>query len=217
MKLELNHTKISQALSKIGRLSAPRALLQKIGATTVSLTQLKIERGISPTNAPLTQKLKGGANTLRDTGSLMNSITYAITPRNVTIGSPLPYAAHVHDGGTITPKKSTYLWIPATRTIASMTRRLGVGGAINNIKKSGYSCFISKSKKAFLGVTTVPRRARIGRHGRQKGKSRARPTILFILKTSITVPARPYLTLTPRDNAVLNAEINAYIKKVVLS
>lgn len=44
------------------------------------------------------QMLSGYARPIRDTGALMESITYALDGSTVHIGTPLPYAEAVHDG-----------------------------------------------------------------------------------------------------------------------
>ena len=68
---------INKSLGEISRRLKSDSLestMRKMSKYLVSSAVGKINKNIPPENAPLTQKVKGGKNTLRDSGHLMGSI-----------------------------------------------------------------------------------------------------------------------------------------------
>lgn len=165
----------------------PAAFFEKVGRRMVSSTQKRMRDGIAPANAPLTKAIKQGDKTLRDRGGLMASITYRAQPDHVEWGSPLRYARIQQEGGEITPTKAKHLAIPADKKTRSLMRSYGETPrrCIAGMRAAGYS--IWKQGSVLM--------ARKGRRGR--------PFVLFILKDSVTIPARPYLYIDANDEQVI--------------
>lgn len=163
----------------------------------VSSTQDKIQRGIPPANAALTVALKGSSKPLNDTGALVLSISSRTDGDKAVIGTNRIGARINQFGGTITPKKRTRLWIPASKQIKIELEDCGnkIEVLLNRYKQRGYFCFVSKSGKFFLA-------------------SRKRKVIrLFILKKSVVIPARPFLYFSDDDIRVVKEMFRGLIEK----
>ncbi len=180
-------------------LRAPkREVYNHIGNLMVSSTQRKIRAKKSPKNSPLTKQLKGNSKPLQDTGLLMASINHRATDRQVVVGTNKVGARILHEGGAIRPKKAKSLAIPASKATLRMMRRYGSSPkqCIEGMKKNGWSVYSSKSGKTLMA-----------RHKLDKISMR-----LFYLRKSVTIPARPYLTITQKDRDV----INKYVARMVV-
>jgi phage gpG-like protein len=97
--------------------------------------------------------------------------------------TPLKYAAVVQRGGTIRAKGKG-LWIPAGPETRKMMKGLRPGELIQKMKSAGWK-FYKKGR-----VFCVYRKTKSG-----KGEEKA----LFIIKDSVTVPARPFLHIDQAD------------------
>jgi phage gpG-like protein len=64
-----------------------------------------------------------GPTLVGKTRNLINSIQYKATANKALVGSSLKYAKIHHTGGTIKPKKATYLTIPLAKKAAATTAR----------------------------------------------------------------------------------------------
>lgn len=88
------------------------AMFEEIGAHQVNSTQQNFLNQSTPDGSPWKQswraKLQSG-ETLRDTGRLMNSITFNASANGVEVGSDLDYAHVMHFGAHILPKTAQYL------------------------------------------------------------------------------------------------------------
>lgn len=170
------------------KLKDPR-LLDAIGNRAVSLVQKHIGQGPWVPNAPLTASIKQGAKPLRDRGQLLASITYRTEPGKVVVGTNHPAAELVHNGGTIRPVRSKALAIPAGPWMRSLMRGTDLSPrvALHQLKSSGWS--IWRQGNVVMG--------------RKRGAREALP--LFILRTSVTIPSRPFLRLPPESVAILQA------------
>lgn len=89
-----------------------KAMFDEIGAYGVSSTQMRFIDQSDVDGNPWKQswraRLQNG-QTLRDTGRLMNSMTYNVVGDGVEWGTNVEYAATMHYGAMIYPKTAGYL------------------------------------------------------------------------------------------------------------
>lgn len=179
-----------------------KMLHQRIGAYLVSSTQRKIRSGIGPANAPLTVAVKRNDKTLRDRGQLMASFSHREDEEKVVVGTNHIAAKTLQYGKTIRAK-GKWLWIPANSHTRSWQRKYGFGpgDVMKGIKSDGYKTWI-QSRNSSSGVVLA-----------KKGK-RGKVWVVFILKKSVTIPARPFLYLDETDIKVIRSYLRgALIKK----
>jgi len=174
-----------------GRLSGGMSgTMKKASLYLQSSADRKIKEGVPPPNSPLSAKVKQGSQTLRDTGDLMRSIAPHSGETWADASTDKPYAKILQEGGTIKPKKARSLWIPAgpeTRRLMKTYGALSPASLIEAMKADGYSFFKTPLSKVFCAV---------------KGK-RGKPFALFIIRSSVTIPARPFLYIDDKDEAYL--------------
>ena len=159
----------------------------------------KINSGIRPANAPLTQNVKQGSRTLRDNGDLMKSIATHSGDLWADASTNLKYARIQQEGGTITPKNAKALFIPASAKTRTLMRSYGAHtprSLISAMKADGYGFFTVG--KAFF-ASKKGKTLKSGKEGKQ-GKEEF---ILFIMQKSVKIPARPFLFIDEKDNAYL--------------
>lgn len=164
-------------------LTQTRTVLEKIARQMRSSAINKIQKTSSPINAPLTIALKGSSKPLRDTGQLMSSINYRIMDDSTAkVGTNRIGARLQQEGGVIKPQKSNLLWIPANKKVKSQLRayHYSITAYIKALKVSGS---VYKKGKAFFYLK----------------KGQKKPEMLFVLKPSVTIPARPYLYCSDKD------------------
>jgi phage gpG-like protein len=164
------------------RLKDP-SILDAIGNRAVSLVQKNIENGPWAQNTPLTASVKQGNKPLRDRGQLLSSITYRAETGKVVVGTNHPAAELLHNGGTIRPVRSKALAIPAGPWVRSLMRGADLSPRImlDQLKGSGWS--IWRQGNVIMG--------------QEKGSKNPLP--LFILRTAVTIPARPFMRLPPES------------------
>jgi phage gpG-like protein len=174
-----------ETLDALGRRMKDPYLLSILGAIAASQVQKNIIKGPWAPNAPLTREVKGSSLPLRDRGQLLASITSGTENDKAVVGTNHPAARILHYGGTIVPKNTQFLAVPTGDARAFM-RIYGATprACIENMEAAGYSFF-------YGGPVLC---ARLG-----KGRIHA----LFIMKKSVTIPARPYMTLPPESVKVL--------------
>lgn len=162
----------------------------RVGDYMVSSTQRKINGMVAPANAPLTTAIKQGNRPLRDRGQLLSSITRRASANQVIIGTNHIAAKTNHFGRTITAKKK-WLWIPAGRQTRLMQRRYGfaVSECIRGMRAAGWSLWVQAKKQSSSGVMMA-----------KKGND---SFVLFILKSSVTIPARPFLFTDEQDRKAI--------------
>lgn len=192
---------ITKSLGEISRRLKSDSLestMRKMSKYLVSSAVRKINSNIPPENAPLTQKVKGGKNTLRDNGQLMASIA----PQNgkdwAAAQTNLKYAKINQEGGEITGKGKG-LWLPASAKTRTLMRRYNAqkpGELINAMKADGYS--FSRTGKVFCAKT-------------RKGK----PFALFLIKRSVKIPARPFLYIDDADERYITKEIKKAVHEAL--
>lgn len=179
------------------RLRDPR-LLSGLGARAASMVQKNIRDGAWEPNAPLTRAIKGsGAKPLMDEGHLVASIAYRVDGSKVIVWTARPGADIVHSGGTIRATKSKFLTIPAGRATRRLMESYGLTprACIEGMRKAGFDVFFRQEKGGKSGgVLYLPPNA----------KKNTKPTVLFILKKEVKVPARPFLRLPDESLAVLS-------------
>lgn len=178
------------------------ALHQRIGSYMVSSTQRKIKSGINPPNAPLTVAVKGNDKTLRDRGQLMASITARADESKAVIGTNHIAAKTMQYGKTIRAK-GKWLWIPAGRQTRIWQRRYGFapGEVMKGLKADGYNTWVQAKKGGSGGVVMA-----------KKGK-RGKLWIVFILKKSVVIPARPFLFIDDTDRQVIGSYLRGALRK----
>ncbi|MEL3908064.1 MAG: phage virion morphogenesis protein [Treponemataceae bacterium] len=188
IQFQVNQKKNDRFFDKISSL---KPLMQELSLMGQSAVQKNIENNTPPPNAPLTKEVKQGSNTLKDNGRLRASITARHTESDATIGTNVAHA-RVHnpeDGRTetvIKPKKAKFLTIPASPKTRTFQRRYGFSAreVIEGLKNDGWIVYRPYKKG-------TRQRANVIMAKKPEGKA----VCVFILKTSVTVPARPFMFL----------------------
>lgn len=172
--------------------------MRKVSKYLVSSAVRKINGNIQPENAPLTQEVKQGNKTLRDNDQLMASIA----PQNgkdwAAAQTNLKYAKIQQEGGTI-HGKGKGLWLPAsakTRTLMRHYNAQKPAELIQAMKQDGYSFF--RTGKVFCAK-----------------KKKGEPFALFIIKQSVTIPARPFLHIDEKDEKHITKEIKKAVREAL--
>ncbi|MBP5283650.1 MAG: phage virion morphogenesis protein [Treponema sp.] len=173
-------------------------VMRRISRHLVSSAVGKINGNIPPENAPLTQEVKQGNKTLRDNGQLMASIA----PQNgrdwASANTNLKYAKIQQTGGTIY-SKGKGLWLPAGAKTRTLMRRYNAqkpAELIQAMKGDGYSFF--RTGKVFCAK-----------------KKKGEPFALFIIKQSVTIPARPFLYIDEKDEKHIAREIKKAVHEAL--
>jgi phage gpG-like protein len=143
----------------------------------------RIKEGVPPPNAPLTSRVKQGDLTLRDGGGLMRSLAAHAGDLWADASTPLKYAPILQRGGTI-KAKGKGLWIPAGPETRRLMKGLRPGELIQKMKSAGWKFY----KKG--GLFCAYRKTKSG-----KREEKA----LFVIKKSVTIPARPFLHVDQAD------------------
>jgi phage gpG-like protein len=181
--------------------------LEAIGGMAAEMIRGRIHsgHGFAPLS-PATAAYRGAGRPLQDTGALRDSITFkVIDERTVTVGTNKPYAAIQNNGGVIRAKKN-WLWIPAAGT-RQLQRRYGYSPTevLNGLKAAGYSIFRK-------GRTMCYREKRKKRN--ENGKLQNVDHVLYYLKKSVEIPARPFFYLTDKDVGLLMKEAGIALEQL---
>lgn len=183
-------------------------LLDGLGARATSLVQKNIRDGDWEPNAPLTRAIKGaGAKPLMDDGHLLASITYRVEGSRAIVWTARPGANIVHSGGKIRATKSKFLTIPAGRKTRSLMGSYGLTprACIEGMRKAGFDVFFRQERGGGSGmILYLPPKAKKG----------TKPTVLFILKKEVTIPARPFLRLPKESLAILARYVLKFAAKL---
>jgi phage gpG-like protein len=169
--------------------------MRKAAMYLQSSANKKINSGVGPANAPLTQEVKGGGQALRDRGELMQSIAPHSGDLWADASTNLRYARIQQEGGTITPKNARALFVPAGAKTRTLMRRYGAStprALIGAMKADNYGFF--STKRVFFAY----KKGGGGKTGKD-GKEFA----LFIISHSVKIPARPFLYIDEKDEAYL--------------
>jgi phage gpG-like protein len=162
-------------------------VMRKAAMYLQSSANKKINAGIGPANAPLTQAVKQGGQTLRDMGTLAQSIAPHSGDLWADASTNLSYARIQQEGGTVTAKNAKALFVPAgakTRTLMRSYNASTPRGLIAAMGADGYGFF--SAGRVFFAYKKG-RTLKSGGEGKQ-GKEFA----LFILTRSVKIPARPF-------------------------
>lgn len=160
--------------------------MPKIAAYLQSCANKKINRGVSPANAPLTAAVKQGNKTLRDTGALAASIAAHSGKDWADASTNLKYARLQQEGGIITGRGKG-LWIPAgarTRQLMRQYSATSPGQLIRAMKGAKWKMW--RAGKAWMA---------------QRGKQA--PFVLFIIKNKVEIPARPFLYIDQKEETYI--------------
>jgi phage gpG-like protein len=189
MRIVVKHTQLVEVKNQ-----PMPSLLRQVGDYMVSSVQRRINGGIGPDNAPLTVAVKRGSNTLRDRGQLLSSISSHVTGSQVAVGTNRQGAKTNHFGQTITAK-GKWLWIPASSRTRTLQRRYGFKASqvMSGLKASGHSVWIQSKKGGSSGVVLA-----------KKGK-KGKVFVVFVLKKSVVIPARPFMVIDRSDRDTIRA------------
>lgn len=158
----------------------------------------KINAGISPPNAPLTRAVKQGGQTLRDNGTLAQSIAPHSGDLWADASTNLAYARIQQEGGTITAKRARALFIPAgakTRALMRAYNAWTPRSLISAMRADGYGFF--SAGKVFFAYKKG-RALKSGKTGK-----RGQEFALFIITRSVKIPPRPFLYIDAKDEIYL--------------
>ena len=170
--------------------AAVKAAAPDVAAAAVAGMRRAMRQGVSPDGTPYKPlahaRPGGGAKPLMDTGLLAASLSAGVTAGgDVLLRSSSPYAKLMQSGGTIRPKNAHALAIPVT----AEARRY-------------------KSPRDFPRTLFVLRKKGSSRPGvlaeRLSGGAVA---VHYVLVKSVTVPARPFLGLTPEAVAAIREKV----------
>jgi phage gpG-like protein len=177
-----------ETLDALGRRMTDPELLDVIGSAAEGLVIKNITSGNWAPNAPLTQAIKGNNKPLRDMGNLMGSIAHRVEGDRAVVGTNHIAARLLHYGGEVTAKKAQFLAIPAGRETRTFMRQYGLTPrtCIEGMKSAGYQIWIAKS-------IVMARKGKTGK-----------PRALFLLRRSVHIPARPFMTLGEQGRTVLS-------------
>jgi phage gpG-like protein len=162
--------------------------MRKAAAYLRSSADRKIKNGVPPPNAPLTAAVKRGNQTLRDSGNLARSIASHSGATWADASTREKQARLLQEGGTIRPKRARALMLPAGPMTRTLMKRYGAHtprDLFRLMEIDGYTFF--RRKKVYMA---------------KKGK-RGKEFALFIVRMSVTIPARPFLYIDGRDAAYL--------------
>ena len=169
----------------------------------------KINGGIAPANAPLTQEVKQGSRTLRDNGELMKSVAPHSGNLWADAGTNLAYARIQQEGGTVRPKNAKALFVPASAKTRTLMRRYNAWTPRSLIAAMDGEYGFFKAGKVFFAYEKG-RKLKSGKTGRQ-GKEFA----LFIMSRSVKIPPRPFLYIDDRDEAYLLKLVRDGVKEAL--
>jgi len=192
------------------RIGAGLAPVMKKAAMHLQSSALKkINGGIAPANAPLTQEVKQGSQTLRDRGELMQSIAPHSGNLWADASTNLKYARIQQEGGTITAKNAKALFIPAGAKTRTLMRSYGAWTprSLISAMEADYGFF--RAGRVFFAYKKG-RTLKSGKEGKG-GKEFA----LFIISRSIKIPARPFLYIDEKDREYLNKLVQEGVAKAL--
>jgi len=172
--------------------------MKKAAMYLQSSADRKINAGVMPANAPLTQKVKQGSRTLRDSSELIESIAPHSGDLWADASTNLKYARLQQKGGTITPKSAKALFIPAGAKTRSLMRSYGTRtprSLISAMKADGYAFF--KAGRIFFAYKKGEA------YKKRKGNKKDEEFALFIISRSAKIPPRPFLFIDEKDEKYL--------------
>jgi phage gpG-like protein len=199
-----------EALDDLARNLKTPGKLVTIGGMAVEMIRSRTHKGdgYAPLS-PATEAYRGAGRPLQDTTDLIRSITFkVIDERTVSVGTNKPYAAIQNNGGVIRARNAKWLWIPAAG-LRKLQRIYGYKptDVLNGMKAAGYTVFFSK--KSRVVCYREKRRTR-----KEDGTLEYKSHILYYLKKSVEIPARPFFFLTDRDMDLLMQEVGNALEQL---
>lgn len=172
-------------------------LMPRLASYLVSTAQRRIRSKLSPENSRLTQAVKGGSTPLMDSGSYIASIAAKSTGTSAEAGTTKQQARILQEGGIIRAKRAKSLAIPIGPRTRAMMRKYGhtPRACIAAMEADGYQVFKTKLSRVLWA---------------RKGK-RGKPFPLFLLRSSVTIPARPHLYIDQGDEIVVMRMVESFI------
>lgn len=134
----------------IARARDPRGMFENIGASLVTSTQHRFERGQAPDGSPWPPSIRAlatGGKTLIESARLMRSITYRAAINGLEVGTNVIYAAIHQFGGLIQQKARTAVLHFKTNKKTGQSRFAKPGKA-------------DRARKAQIGARTIHMPAR---------------------------------------------------------
>lgn len=165
---------------------AVMGLIDEVLRLTARLGERAVTRRIR--EGKIDPKTNKSGTTLVKRGNLLRSIKARVGTNEVVIsagGAGIPHARIHHDGGVIVPRTAQYLAIPLTPK-----------AALYNARDYPGETFI---KKGIIWEKT------------EKNKIMA----VYVLKKSVTMPARPYMYLDDSDMREIENTISEHIQRSV--
>lgn len=192
---------MSVLIDMAARIESPE-YLSGLASRVTSLVQKNMREGAWEENAPLTIANKKGSKPLIDNNDLLTSIASRVEGQKVICGTTKRHAQTVHDGGVIKPQKTKFLTIPASWSVRRKILGSSPRAYIESLKKAGYEVFFRVRKGGDSGVVMM-----------QPKKKGAEPVVIFILKKSVKIPARPFMRLPAEYLAQLRAYTANYLAR----
>jgi phage gpG-like protein len=174
--------------------------MRKAAAYLRSSADRKIRDGVPPPNSPLTSSIKRGGQTLKDSGDMARGIASHSGALWADASTNAKQARLLQEGGIIRPKKAKALWIPAGPKTREMMKRYGAhtpGDLIKAMESDDYKGFYTSSSKVYC---MYKKGKALKGGGTGKG---GKPFALFIVRSSITIPPRPFLYIDGKDASYL--------------
>lgn len=111
--IQINDREVLESLGRLaGRVNDMQPVMEEIGAALKTSVQMRFERETGPDGQPWKPSLRAqaeGGQTLRDTGRLLQSITYRASAGEAEVGTNVIYAAVQQFGARITAKNAPAL------------------------------------------------------------------------------------------------------------
>lgn len=181
---------LAQRLADLGDLPGAAARASReVEVLVLGAIRKGITDGVSPSGSPFKPlshgRPSGGSKPLLDRGILRASVSVHAGPQGLVLRSNAPGARLHQHGGTVVPKRAKALAIPVTREAA----RAG-------------------SPRAFPRPLFVLKKAGDPRGGvlAERPERGGRPVVHYLLRRSVTVPARPFLGIS-KDTATMIGKV----------
>lgn len=198
--LKINPVDLDRLLNKLRRLS-PKEQTSTFAEAWHAATRFVTRKMIDNASGKILHRRTGALSKIQYTIDKKKIVS--IIGNRVISGNPVPYAAIHEYGGTIRPTRAKNLAIPIGRakTAAGVARFRP-----RDIERSGYDdsvCFRSKAGNLILwGVKNL--------------KTKKKLTPLFVLKKSVRVPARHWVSKTVKESqAGVVTEMERWIDKEI--
>lgn len=165
-----------------------------------------------------------GGKTLLLSNRLRSSITYDPSAHSVIIGTNTAYARLQNEGGIVKPRKAKALAIPLNKKARKAAEDLPEGASIRDIKglffvalkRSGQIGILAKratmSYNADTGEIKKSKTSMFGEYKTKRGKKKVgliEPW--FAIRTSVKIPARPFLVVNHDDMKKLERMLDRYL------